>query len=507
MYVDCVPLGRITMRVGVAGMLHESNTFIAKPTTFEDFSTNILVEGEAVRTKFADAHHEIGGCLAGLAEQKIDAVPLMYAWATPGGMVSADALDRLIAILMKNLDAAGRIDGLLLCPHGAGVSEKHADMDGYWMSLMRQRVGKAVPVIATIDAHCNLSPLMASSADAIIAYRSNPHLDQRDRGVEAASLMARTLRGEVKPTMAVAFPRVAINIERQHTPSAPCKPMYDFADAMLKRPGVLSNSIVLGFPYSDVAEMGSSFIVVTNNDLAGAQKQVDELAAYLVSHRAEFKAVFNSIEGALDEALAVKGPVCLLDMGDNVGGGSAADGTFMAHAIVKRLLASPGKRIRAFIAIYDPAAVQKAVRAGVGARIDLSMGGHTDKLHGPPLDATVTVRSLHEGKYSESEVRHGGLKDFDMGTTAVVETDAGLTVELTSKRSFPTSIRQLTSVGVIPADYQILIAKGVQAPVAAYAPHCTKLIRVNTPGSTSADMSTFTYHHRRKPLYPFEEIA
>jgi microcystin degradation protein MlrC len=284
--------------------------------------------------------------------------------------------------------------------------------------------------------------------------------------------------------------------------------MYDVADAMLKGPhripGVLSNSIALGFPYADVEEMGSGFIVVTDNDKPLAQKLANQLADYLIEHRAEFKGKFTSVEEALDEALAGKGPVCLLDMGDNVGGGSAADGTVIAQAIQRRH--ETGEGFRAFVAIYDPESQAAARQAKIGNKLRLKIGGKTDKLHGPPLEVEATVRSLHEGKFSESEVRHGGLRDFVMGPTAIVETDGGLTIQLTSERVFPCSLGQLASCGLRVEDFQVVVAKGVQAPVAAYGPVCTKLIRVNTPGATTADMEMLTYQHRRKPLYPFEEI-
>jgi microcystin degradation protein MlrC len=118
----------------------------------------------------------------------------------------------------------------------------------------------------------------------------------------------------------------------------------------------------------------------------------------------------------------------------------------------------------------------------------------------------ATVRSFHEGKFIETEVRHYGMTHFDMGLTALVETDRGLLVQLTSRRVYPTSLRQLTSCGIEPRSFQILVAKGVHAPVAAYAPVCQRLIRVNTPGVTCADMRQLAYAHRRRPLFPFEEI-
>ena len=136
----------------------------------------------------------------------------------------------------------------------------------------------------------------------------------------------------------------------------------------------------------------------------------------------------------------------------------------------------------------------------------LAMGGKTDDLHGEPLVAQVTVKSLHDGNFEESEIRHGGYTHFEMGLTAVVVTDTGLTLSLTSLRVVPVSLGVVTSIDLEPADFQILVAKGVHAPVAAYEPVCKTLLRVNTAGVTAADMRTFEYEFRRRPMHPFEEV-
>ena len=339
---------------------------------------------------------------------------------------------------------------------------------------------------------------MVAACDALVAYRSNPHLDQRDRGLEAARLMVRTLRGEIRPVQAAAFPRIAINIERQLTTEPHCRRLYEQADRQLAEPGVLSNSILLGFPYADVAEMGSAVLVVADGDRALAQRLADELAEWLWRHRSDFVARLVSIDDAVERAYREPGPVCLLDMGDNVGGGSPADSTFLAQALDRR-----GEG-RALVCLYDPAAVKVAAAAGPGARVRLAAGGHTDERHGEPLETDFTVVSLHDGKFRETQARHGGFTDCDQGPTAVVRTDRGLTAILTSLRMPPFSLGQITSCGLDPEKFQVLVAKGVIAPVAAYAPICRALIRVNTPGVTTADMAALSYSHRRRPLFPFE---
>ena len=489
------------MRIGIITLQHESNTFISTPTTIRDFKRDILAWGPKVRDLFGPAHHEVGGFYEVLEHEGAEPVSIFAARAVPSGALTAEAYDELCRILFEQVAGAGALEGLLVAPHGAAVCQSQRDMDGHWLTLLRERIGPDVPMVCTLDAHANLSPRMIEACDATIVYRSNPHLDQRQRGREAAGLILRTIRGEVKPTQAASAPPIAINIERQHTSSWPCLPLYELADQMLHREGVLSNSVVLGFPYADVREMGSAFVVVTDNAPDAAQALADELAGYLVEHRQDFVGQLTDIESAVQEACDSEGPVCLLDMGDNVGGGAAADGTVLAREIHRR--GGP----RTFVCLCDPDAVEAAKSAGVGRVVTLAMGGKTDDLHGPPLEAEVTVCSLHPGRFHETKPRHGGATTYDMGPTAVVQTDAGLVIQLTSQRTKPFSLNQLTSCDLDPRSFQILIAKGVQAPVAAYEAVCTKIIRVNTPGVTSADLSTFQYEHRRRPLFPFEEIG
>jgi microcystin degradation protein MlrC len=162
------------------------------------------------------------------------------------------------------------------------------------------------------------------------------------------------------------------------------------------------------------------------------------------------------------------------------------------------------KAPRSFVCLFDPESALQASIAGAGATVPMRLGGKSDELHGPPLEGTFTVVSLHDGRFSESETRHGGFTHCDQGATAVVRSDAGLTVMLTSKRMPPFSLQQIVSCGIDPGQYHILVAKGVNAPVAAYSPVCKHLIRVNTPGCTSADMTSLRFEHRRKPMFPFE---
>ena len=489
------------MRIGILALLHESNTFSTQPTTIESFQHGLLLEGEPIRRTLAEAHHEIGGFFGGLADEGAEAVPLFAARALPSGTVSKSAFEELVDRILDSVARAGLLDGVLVAPHGATVSEAWPDADGHWLQRLRAIVGDDVPIVGTLDAHANLSPLMVESCDALISYRTNPHLDQRARGEEAARLMARTVRGDVRPTMAAMFPPLAISIEQQCTDEPALQPLYELADRQLQQLGVLSNSILLGFPYADVEEMGSAVLAVTNDDLPLAEACAQELAAQMWDDREKFCGDFVTVAEALERCETLDGPVCLLDMGDNVGGGSSADGTELLAGMHERGFGP------AFVCLFDPEAVAECERAGEGGRVRTSVGGRTDSQHGAPIELELTVQSFHEGRFHESQPRHGGMRDFDQGPTAVCTTDAGLTLMLTSRRMVPFSLEQLRSCGLDPSRFRILAAKGVNAPIAAYREVCKNFIRVNTIGSTCADMRRLEFCNRRRPLFPFEPDA
>ena len=165
-----------------------------------------------------------------------------------------------------------------MAPHGATVSEEHPDADGFWLSQLRKKVGTNKPIIGTLDLHANLSERMVESTNALIGYRSNPHLDQRARGLEAASLMAGMLERELHPVQQAVFPPFVMNIEKQCTELSPCKELYGLAEELCKTPGILSLSILQGYPYADVEEMGTSLIAVGDGPSEKTNAVLQELS-------------------------------------------------------------------------------------------------------------------------------------------------------------------------------------------------------------------------------------
>ncbi|HWE02822.1 MAG TPA: M81 family metallopeptidase [Tepidisphaeraceae bacterium] len=487
------------MRVGIISLYHESNTFNPRPTTLDDFKAQRFLVGAAARSQDGWGNHEVAGFIEGLARERIEAIPLFAAWALPGGVIAGDEFTILTQEMERALIDAGPLDGVLVAPHGAAVSESAADADDQWLRMVRARTGDHLPIVGTIDPHANLSALMIEMTDALTAYRTNPHLDQRQRGVEAATLIARTLRGEIIPTQAAMLTPLIINIERQRCDQSPCLDLQKAAREIGGRGGMLSSSVVLGFPYADVAEMGAAAIAVADGDAALADRAAGELGGAIWKHRHDLKGQLLDPIAALQRARSLPGPVCLLDMGDNVGGGSPGDGTGLAHLLNRPDIG------KSFVSLYDPASADMAIKAGVGATLMLDMGGNSGPPYGPALCDRVTVTHVSAGVFTDLRPRHGGITHYDIGPLAVAMTGHGLSVMLTTRRTFPVSLVQLTSCGLDPSKFRYIVAKGVHAPVTAYEEVCKSFIRVNTPGITSADLDSFDYVHRRRPLFPLED--
>ncbi len=487
------------MRVGVVAILHESNTFIQQPTAYAHFLEDLWLEGSDIWHYFWGGHHEVSGFLAGLRKEGIQPVPLFAARAMPYGPIDAQCYRTILDRLVRHIAAADPVDGWLVALHGAAVSQLDWDVDGTILAYLHEAAGSR-PIIATLDAHANLSPKMVVACRALIPYRTNPHLDQYERGFEAARLAAWTLRGKVDPVVAAAFPPMVINIERQGTFESHWAPILEELERQRSEPGILNASIVLGFPYADVPKLGCAAVVTADKDRQRAREAAWQLARVLWEYREHFVGKMVSIDAAVETALESPGPVGLLDMGDNVGGGSPGDGTALAHALRKH-------RVRALICIYDPPSAARCLECPIGASIELSIGGKFDHQQGPPLQGRFVLQGVHDGKFTEDQPRHGAIRSFDQGPTAIVEDPSGLIILVTSRRVPPFSLQQLTSCGLRPDTFQAIVIKGVHAPVAAYREVCRRFIRVDTPGVTCANLSRLGFTQRRKPLFPFEEDA
>jgi microcystin degradation protein MlrC len=490
------------MRLAALGMAHETNTFASAAADYAAFEESGILRGDEIVRDYAGSHATMAGFLQARETYGVDVVPLLFTFTDPTGTITADAFERICGEMLGMLRDQGPWDGVLLAQHGAAVSAEYPDMDGEVAARVRAIVGPGVPIGMAPDMHANLSQKMVDNTTAIVVYRTNPHLDPRPRALECADIIIRTIKGEIRPVQALEMPPVVINIVKQFTGEEPMLGLVRDCEAVIARPNMLSASVVEGYPYADVAEMGMSFLAISDGDEAAARDAARWMARRAWDKREQFVGDTPSPEAAIRGAMAApRGPVVLMDVGDNIGGGSPADSTVLLETAM-RLGA------RGFLqTLRDPQAVADCIAAGVGATISLEVGGKTDDRHGRPVAVTGTIRRISDGKFEEPTPIHGGFRFFNAGPTVVLETDDDLTLVLTTRLIGNTSLQQMYSVGVRPETKQIVVAKGVVSPRPAYAPIAAEVVLVNTPGVTTSDLSFFSYTRRRRPLFPFEPDA
>ena len=488
------------MRIAALGFSHESNTYSSVPASLDRWLSAGPIEGEEIIAQFKDAQATLTGYLElGDADSDIEVVPLVFYRLTPMNAITSEAFEHMASHLLESLDTNGPFDGVLLAQHGAAVSEEFRDADGEMTRRVREAVGPDVPIGVSLDMHANVSHKLVDNATIVNTYMTNPHLDPRTRARLVADLVAATSRGEIRPEMYLEMVPAAIDILRQGTSDSPMRELVALANREAEQDGVLSVGLAEGFPYADVEEMGMSVITITDSDPVLARSVSENIGRAIWEVRDELVGDGMDIDEALIlAAKAEKGSMILLDVGDNVGGGSPADSTHVLAA-VQRLGISG-----VFHSLCDPEAVSACFAVGVGGRVEVDAGGKTDDLHGSPVPINGVVRVLSDGKWEDPGDTHGGFRFFDSGSTALVACDDGNSVLLNSLPQGNTSRQQLVSVGIDPLNQPIIVAKGVHSPRAAFEPIAAQMVWLNTPGCTTADLSTLEYRHRRTPMYPFE---
>ena len=466
------------MRIAVAGFSHESNSFSAQPTVLDDFG---IQTGREMLARHAGTYHEIAGYVSAAEDLGMELCPILSASATPAGPVARAAYEEICGRILAGLRDLGAVDGVLLALHGAMVAEDHPHGDAEVVRRVRDQVGPETPLVVTHDYHANVPPSLVEAADALVIYKTNPHVDQRERGWEAASILARTVRREVRPAMALARPRLVLNISFHNTSAPPMEPLMARAIELEQREGILSCSIAAGYQYADVEFMGPSVVVVADGDPQLARAEAEALAAAMWEARDQLIPRLPDPGEAVRQAMASREhPVTLLDVGDNIGGGSTGDSTL----VLQQLLTQGADGW--VVTLWDPEAARSCAAAGIGAEVELDAGGKTDDMHGDPQRVKGIVRTLSDGRFEERERRHGGGRRHHQGLTAVLRVPcgqgAGLLV-LNSSRQVPVSIHQITSAGIAPEQQKILVAKGAVAPRAAYEPVSPRLIEVDSGGA------------------------
>lgn len=486
------------MKWVVGGFAHETNTFSTVPTDVEAFRAQQYLTGdEAIRGAHAGNATVIGGFLDVIDGVGDEAVLTVAAHATPSGLVTAEAFETMTGHIVDGVKANPDADGVLLGLHGAMVAEGFDDGEGETIRRVREAAGDK-PIVVVLDLHSHITDLMVEQATAIIGYQKYPHTDMGDRGAEAAKLIARVARGEVKPVAALNKPPMMPPVGMCHTEGGLYVDLW--ADALRSdRPdAILTTSLFAGFPFADVPSMGYAVLVYADGDQATAEGEAERLGSAAWEGREAFTYHPTSIEDAVSQALAVgEGPVVIAEMADNPGGGSANDGVEVLRELLKQKV-----RRAALGTVYDPAVVQAAIEAGIGQPIATSLGAKTDDLHGDPIDIEGRVRLIYDGRYIYKGPMSRGARG-DIGTSAVIRVD-GVDVIVCSKRVQTRDPEVFRSAGIDPFDNDVLAVKSAVHFRAGFKELAKAIIIADGPGLTSLDLTRFPYTRIRRPMWPLD---
>ncbi len=488
-------------RIAIGGISHESNSFNPDVTGLSDFRQE-APDGSPEWFEQAGRDQSVrSGVIKGAGSFGLELIPTFFAGATPKGPVTSEAFEMLTGKLLDRLSQASNLDGLILINHGAMVSERYLHGDAEIVRRIREAFGPDFPIVVTHDFHANVSEEIVRDSNVLITYKENPHLDTYERGLQAAEVMSGIVSGRVRPVQVVVKPPMLYNIVHQNTFNGPLTPIVRESRRLEENPKVLAVSVSGGYQYADVPAMSPSVIVATDGDLELARREARRLADMVYATRDQL--VLDLPKPAEAVRLAMESehfPILLMEMADNIGGGSSGDATFILEELIRQ-------RAQGWVmAMYDRAATEEAFRVGVGGEFDMEVGGKTDDLHGKPVRVRGRIKSLHDGNYVEPEVRHGGRRYMSLGHCAVLEVEGSTPdlpnlILLTQQRTSPNSLHQIISVGIYPERQRILVAKGAIAPRAAYEPIVHKIINVDSPGTTAVNPAYFTYRNVRRPLF------
>ncbi|MGI8854547.1 MAG: M81 family metallopeptidase [Thermomicrobiales bacterium] len=486
-------------RILIGGIAHETNVFSRVPTDLDEFRQRVSITGQEMVAGFSGTRTVVGGFLDGLALLKAMPLPLVYASATPGGIVTREAYAALRQSLLNGIRSAGAADGVLLALHGAMVAEDIADAEADLLRAVRALVGPRVPIVATLDSHANLSTAMVAAADALVAYTTYPHIDTYERGFEASEILGRLLTSGVRATAALVRPPMLVPLPPQcTTDETPMRALLAIAQRERSRAGVLNISVTGGFPYSDVRDAGLRVLVTTVNDEPLARQIANCIAAAAWQRRTQFGAALTPIPDAIARVKrAARFPIILSDSGDNPGAGAPCDGTVLLDA-----LREAGIQDAAIGVICDPETVAHACAAGTGTAITVQLGGKTDDRHGAPVVAAARVVRITDGTFTNTGPMGTGGRTR-MGTTALLDLD-GIGVIVTEQRVQALDLSLFRSVGIEPTLLRAIVVKSSVHFRAAFAPIAAEIIDVDTPGISSPHLERFAFAHIRRPIWPLD---
>jgi microcystin degradation protein MlrC len=502
-------------RVVLAGLFHETHTFLAGRTPPSDF---LVRRGDQIRAARGDGS-PLAAVLEVAAEAGWEVIPTIDMRATPSGTVADEVIDQFWREFRETAEPALRrgVDGIYLVLHGAMCSESLPDVEGEILARIRSLPGAAnVPLCGVVDLHGNFTDRMARHADALVAYRNNPHTDAHAASLAAARLLARLLKTGERAVTLWDHPPIVWPPTGTGTANEPMRSLEALARRIEREhPDILAANVFGGFSFSDIPETGVSFTVVTVGDVEEGRRALAELSHYAVSHRHEGNVVDSPLAEAMrllvGDRAAIPGPpdrpIILVEPSDNIGGGAPGDGTAVLRALVENRIANSG------VVINDPAAVEALRDCPPGGRRMLSIGGRENTMGGPPVVLDIELISTSNGRF-DLEDPHSHLASMsgthiDMGPSAVVrhgDARRGVTVLLTSRKTPPFDLGQWRSQGIDPEQLSVIGVKAAVAHRQAYDPITRASFTIDTPGPCSSNLRSLPFRHIRRPVYPLDDV-
>ena len=488
-------------RIAVGGIQHETNVFAPYQAGYEVFAQRDewppLSRSKQMLDQVRGVNLPVTGAIDRLEALGHDIAPLLWCSATPSAPVTEDAFERISAMMLETLNDSLPIEGVLLDLHGAMVCTHVADGDGELLRRIRNTVGDATPVVATLDLHANISDTMVAQASVLEAFRTYPHIDMSDTGARAADHLDMLLKNDLPRYPATAVRRTGFLIPPVWgcTLVDPAKSIYQHLCRQIQ--GKIGGlSLACGFPLSDVPEAGPA-IVAYGFDETSVNQTADSLLAEIEARESEFSGHLYNVEEAVTEAIrlsaSARGPVILTDNQDNPGGGGPGDTTEILAALVIH-----NAKDALVGVISDPQVVQAAHTAGVTAKINISLGGKSGYSGSHPFSAEFEVLALSDGRFCATGPMLDGA-EIDLGPTALLEV-GGVSVVVGSKTVQTMDQSMFRHLGIEPSRQKIIAIKSSVHFRNDFQAICAAVLPVISPGPVIVDLSAVPFQNPRLKL-------
>jgi len=478
----------------IAECKQEVSTFNPHLSGYDDFG---IRRGQELLDYHRTVRNEIGGALSVFdAMPEIELVPAYSAFfITSGGTLAKAAWERIASEFLDAIRSAPPVDGVYFCMHGAMASEEELDPEGWLLAESRKILGEDVPIVVSLDLHGILTDRMAEHSDAIVAYHTYPHVDFFETGQRAARLLLKIAAGEVNPVMAKVTVPALVRGDELITATGSIRHAVEAAKSVEQGPGGLSAAMMWGNPFTDVPELASYAFVVTDNDTALAEREALRIANVFWEHHEKMQVPLVSLqEMALIAKEHTVGTIALVDAADATSSGASGD----SNAILRTLVES-GCTLHTLLPIVDEPAVKMAFAAGIGATISTTVGGTLDPQRFKPLRITAKVRLLADGRFRSESFGEEWLA----GPTAVL--DAGNFTLVVSSRAVNLYDRSfLYAHGQNPERFDAVVVKSPHCQHHMYAAWCVRMVNVDAPGSSSANLPYLGHARCARPMFPLD---